>query len=148
MIAICADRYLTTQYRVGSDQIKTISSSSPSPSPSLSSSSTSIHSWYSSWPSRPALVYFLQPVHFLQRECKILASYIGQLWLFCCQFMRFLVYFYRLKNFDGVPKLTNIRYDGLLYMSSYMIVSCPTRQSLLLFMGSLHRFPYPDNKEI
>ena len=32
--------------------------------------------------------------------------------------------------------------------SAYIIVSCPTRQSLLLFIGSLHRFPYPDNKEI
>ena len=28
------------------------------------------------------------------------------------------------------------------------LVNCPTRQSLLLFIGSLHRFPYPNNKEI
>ena len=35
--------------------------------------------------------------------------------------------------------------------ASTIIVNCPTRQSLLLFIGSLHwlsRFPYPDNKEI
>ena len=28
------------------------------------------------------------------------------------------------------------------------LVNCPTWQSLLLFIGSLHWFPYPDNKEI
>ena len=30
----------------------------------------------------------------------------------------------------------------------WVVVNCPTRQSLLLFIGSLHRFRYPDNKEI
>ena len=29
-----------------------------------------------------------------------------------------------------------------------VIVNCPTRQYLLLLIGSLHRFPYPDDKEI
>ena len=32
--------------------------------------------------------------------------------------------------------------------SRVLLVNCPTRQSLLLFIGSLHRFPYSDNKEI
>ena len=31
----------------------------------------------------------------------------------------------------------------LLPTSSHLIVNCPTRQSLLLFIGSLHWFPYP-----
>ena len=36
------------------------------------------------------------------------------------------------------------------FKSSYRnsVVYCPTRQSFLLFIGSLHWFPYPDNKEI
>ena len=29
-----------------------------------------------------------------------------------------------------------------------LVVNCPTRQSLLLIIGSLHRFPYSNNKEI
>ena len=32
--------------------------------------------------------------------------------------------------------------------STSYLVNCPTRQSLLLSIGSLHRFPYPDNKEV
>ena len=37
---------------------------------------------------------FSSRVSFLHRERKILA-YFGQFWLFCCEFMHFLVYFYR-----------------------------------------------------
>ena len=29
-----------------------------------------------------------------------------------------------------------------------VIVNCPTRQYLLLFIGSLHRFPYPEKGNI
>ena len=38
--------------------------------------------------------------------------------------------------------------DEALRRSGVHVVNCPTRQSLLLFIGSLHWFPYPNNKEI
>ena len=46
------------------------------------------------------------------------------------------------------PIGSTVRYEMMKLCTGSVLVNCPTRQSLLLFIGSLHRFPYPDNKEI
>ena len=41
------------------------------------------------------------------------------IWLFCREFTHFLVYFYRAKYCDGVPKFTNMRYGWEIELSQW-----------------------------
>jgi len=120
-------------HNIGWGQIRTISSSSPSPSPSLSSSSTSIHSWYLSRPSRPALVYFFQAGVLFAKIMQNLGIYWPIMAILLPIYALFDVLLHA-KKLRWCTKI-NIRYDGLLYMSSSVLIktclSAPLRSSTL-----------------
>ena len=90
-------------HNIGWGQIRTILSSSPSPSPSLSSSSTSIHSWYLSRPSRPALVCFFQAGVLFAKRMQNFGIYWPIMAILLLIYALFGVLLHA-KNFDGVPK--------------------------------------------
>ena len=120
MRAICSDRYLTTQYRVGSDLnyfiILTITFT-------ILVIIIHIHSWYVTT-SRVLL----------SSRCTFFAKRMWNFGLFW-PILTILLQIYAVfglvllteKNVGGVPKLTNIRYDRLLYCLYcllYLMIDC------------------------